>query len=96
MARKTSRQRRLTLEQIATIQRCEGSLRKVARQFGVCKSTVDYHRQKVYDAWAAEELDEPDESPTIDFVQLAKPRRCPIHGLVRVWPCVVCSSTKSD
>jgi hypothetical protein len=90
----TTRTKRLTPEQIATIQACVGSLRSVARELGVGKSTVDYHRQKVYDAWAAQESDEPEPFPTIEFVQLAKPRRCPKHGLVSVWPCVVCSSTQ--
>lgn len=88
----TKARRHLTPSEIAVIQRCEGSLRSVARELGVGKSTVDYHRQKVYDAWSADEPDAPDEWATIDFETLKKPRRCPTHGLVRVWPCVICSS----
>lgn len=93
MATRPTKTKRLTPQQIGYIQRCEGSLRTVAAKLGVGKSTVDYHRQKVYDAWA-QESDEPDPGPTIDFVPLAKPRRCPQHGLVSVWPCVICSSTQ--
>ena len=88
----TRKNKRLTAQQIATIQECVGSLRAVAKELGVSKSAVDHHRQKVYNRWSAEELDEPELYPTIDFVELAKPRRCPKHGLVRVWPCVICSS----
>jgi hypothetical protein len=94
MATRPTKTKRLTPQQIGYIQRCEGSLRTVAAKLGVGKSTVDYHRQKVYDAWTAQESDEPDQGPTIDFVPLAKPRRCPQHGLVSVWPCVICSSTQ--
>lgn len=92
--RHQNRAKRLTPGQIEEIQRCEGSLRHVAARLGVGKSTVDYHRQKVYDAWSAQESDEPDSGSTIDFVPLAKPRRCSVHGLVSVWPCVSCSSTQ--
>jgi hypothetical protein len=88
----TKARRQLTPNEIAVIQRCEGSLRSVARVLGVGKSTVDYHRQKVYDAWSAVEPDTPDEWATIDFKKLKEPRRCPKHGLVNVWPCVICSS----
>jgi hypothetical protein len=88
----TKIKRQLTPNEIQIIQRCEGSLRAVARTLGVGKSTVDYHRQKVYDAWAAAEPDAPDEWDTIEFERLQEPRRCGIHGLVHVWPCVICSS----
>jgi hypothetical protein len=93
MEAQRQKNQRLTAQQIAFIQRCEGSLRSVAKRLGVGKSTVDYHRQKVYDAWSAQESDDSDDGPKIAFEQLSKPRRCPTHGLVRVWPCVQCSST---
>jgi DNA-binding NarL/FixJ family response regulator len=95
MNQQTSRHqpRRLSPEQIARIQRCEGSLRRVAKELGIGKSTVDYHRQKVYREWdAAEVSDDQTEVATIEFSRLATPKRCPTHGLVHVWPCVICSS----
>lgn len=85
--------RRATLEQIAIIQRCEGSCREVARDLEVGKTTVWRYRQAVYDAFTAEnESDEADDAVTIPFEQLETPRRCSVHGLTSVWPCVQCAA----
>lgn len=83
---------RLNVEQIEEIKRCVGTVRQVARRLGVSKSTVWYWRQKVYDAWAAEESDSDDVGPIIEFEQLTTPRRCSEHGRVMVWPCPVCAA----
>lgn len=99
MNKATSRHqpRRLSQHQIEFIQRCEGSLRQVARELGIGKSTVDYHRQKVLHPnnkeWdRATDSDDDADAVTIEFSTLATPKRCPTHGLVHVWPCVICSS----
>lgn len=86
--------KRLSPDQIARIQRCEGSLRRVARELGIGKSTVDYHRQKLYREWDRADPDEENELATIEFARLPTPQRCPVHGLLHVWPCVICSTTK--
>jgi hypothetical protein len=88
------RGRRLTQLEIEFIQRCEGSLRSVARKLRVGKSTVDYHRQKIYDRWSAEESDAEPEADTIPFQRVDTPRRCEVHGRVWFWPCVICSSSQ--
>jgi hypothetical protein len=91
--------RRPSPDQIAFIQRCEGSCRAVARVVGVGKSTVSRYRQLVYDAWEAADVDDSDtyaETPTIDFERLASPRRCPEHGLTHVWPCVQCAAKLAE
>lgn len=88
------RGRRLTPREIEWIQRCEGSLRSVAKKLGIGKSTVDYHRQKIYDRWSAEESDGEPDVDTIPFERMATPKRCEVHGRVWVWPCVICSSTQ--
>lgn len=86
------RGRRLTQTEIEWIQRCEGSLRSVAKQLGVGKSTVDYHRQKIYDQWSSAESDAEPDVDTIPFERMQQPRRCEIHGRIWFWPCVICST----
>lgn len=89
------RKQRATVEQIAVIQRCEGSCREVARALAVGKTTVWRYRQAVYDAFEAadsDESDESDDSATIPFERLDSPRRCSVHGLTHVWPCVQCAA----
>ena len=82
------RRHRLTREQIAFIQECNGTVREVAAQLGVGKSSVFYWRQKVYDAWMLED-ETPDDS-TVEFLKLDVPRQCSRHGRIAVWPCVQC------
>lgn len=88
--------RRATLEQIAIIQRCEGSCREVSSQLGIGKTTVWRYRQAVYDAILSDESDSEDDAPTIQFEQLATPRRCSVHGLTHIWPCVQCAAALSE
>ena len=84
------RHQRLSREQIAIIQECNGTVREVAARLGVGKSSVFYWRQKVYDAWAAEDEDTQEIEPTIEFLRLETPRRCSEHGQQNYWPCVHC------
>ena len=60
--------------------------RALAARLGVPKSTV--HRIRTRDTW--NETD-PEEVPQIDFA--TKTHRCPKHGLVTTWPCVICSAS---
>lgn len=86
--------RRASPEQIALIQRCEGSCREVSRALGIGKTTVWRYRQSVYDAILADEPN--DDEAAIGFEQLETPRRCSKHGLTRVWPCVQCMASGKD
>lgn len=88
--------RRATHEQIAIIQRCEGSCREVAAAVGVGKTTVWRYRQAVYDLFDANESDSDAEESIIPFERLAEPRRCSVHGLTHVWPCVQCAAKLAD
>jgi hypothetical protein len=100
MQRTHTKYRRLTPRQIERIQTSELSLRTVARELGVGKSTVSYHRQKLLreneraDGW--DDTDDENDLATIDFQRLPTPQRCPVHGLLHVWPCVICSTTKQS
>ena len=90
---------KLTEREIAFIERCEGSVRKVARLIGCSKSSVDRVRQRLYNRriadWDSEDSEEQDTQEvedTIAFERLENPRRCPEHGLTHVWPCVSCQA----
>lgn len=76
----------LTQEEKAKIRRLresEGlSVRQIAQQMNRPTSTIgDWARKRF-----CEVADEGGEGPKI----LKEPRRCPRHGLVRLWPCVAC------
>jgi hypothetical protein len=93
---------KLSDREIAFIERCEGSVRKVARLIGCSKSSVDRVRQRLYNRriadWDAEDGEEQDTcevQDTIAFERLETPRRCPEHGLTHVWPCVSCQAANS-
>lgn len=62
--------------------------REIARRVGVSQRTVCYHAKKIRIA-ARREAGE------FQPVELDQVRRCPVHGLVKVWPCVACESAKA-
>lgn len=64
------------------------STRAIARRVGVSQRTVCYHAKKIRIANRRE-------AGEFQPRELSQPRRCPIHGLVNVWPCVACESENS-
>ena len=82
---------RLSPDQIAVIRDSVGSVRAVAARVGCGKSSVAYHRGKLYDERLGR-ADTPEEPGTIPYTRLTTPQRCPRHGLQRVWPCVQCGA----
>lgn len=62
------------------------SVRVTARQLGLSKTAVGRLSRarflKVQDQGGTE----------VRPQELKKPRRCPRHGLVRIWPCVACAA----
>ena len=62
--------------------------RAIARRVGVSQRTVCYHAKKLRIANRREAGD-------FQPVELDVVRRCPVHGLVNVWPCVACESGQS-
>jgi len=74
-------------QQIRTLRELEGlPIRTIAMQMGIGKSTVG--------RWSrARFLKVQDEGGKAVAPEALKvPRRCPQHGLVRLWPCVACAA----
>jgi transposase len=63
------------------------STRAIARRVGVSQRTVCYHAKKI-------RVENHREAGEFQPVELQEVRRCPVHGLVNVWPCVACESSK--
>ncbi|QDV86065.1 hypothetical protein [Planctomycetes bacterium TBK1r] len=61
------------------------SIREIAAEMGLPKSKIGRYSRRVY-------LDEAAEGDRIGFTEAARPKRCPVHGLVNVWPCVACTA----
>lgn len=61
------------------------SIREIGREMNLPKSKVGRFVRRVW-------LDMLDDEDEIGFED-AGPRRCPVHGLVTVWPCVACMAT---
>lgn len=62
------------------------SIREIARAMGLPKSKVGRFSRRVF-------LDVMADEDEVGFVD-ASPRRCPVHGMVTVWPCVACAATR--
>ena len=62
--------------------------RSLAARLGISKSTVHRYRKQR----AAIEDSHDDERIIVDFVPLKQSRMCPVHGPVKVWPCVACAA----
>lgn len=62
------------------------SIREIAREMGLPKSKVGRFARRVF-------LDVLADDDEVGF-QDSGPQRCPVHGLVTVWPCVACAATR--
>lgn len=74
-------------EQLRRLRELEGlPIRKIATQMGIGKSTVG--------RWSrARFLKVQDEGgKAVRPAELKTPKRCPRHGLMRLWPCVACAA----
>ncbi|MDM4015867.1 hypothetical protein [Roseiconus lacunae] len=63
------------------------SIRTIAREMGLPKSKVGRFSRRVY-------LDVIADDDDVGFEDTTQTRRCPVHGLVTVWPCVACAATR--
>lgn len=62
------------------------SLRAIAREMGIGKSTVWVWAQRRLEAVADQG------GVVVRPVRVRRPRRCPRHGLLTLWPCVACAA----
>lgn len=62
------------------------SIREIAREMELPKSKVGRFARRVY-------LDVVADEDAIGFAE-TEIRRCPVHGMVSVWPCVACAATR--
>lgn len=64
--------------------------REAAKQIGRAKTTVCRYiaarRQKIVDSVGGSVRPKPTKTP----------KRCPVHGLVMLWPCVACAATANS
>jgi hypothetical protein len=59
-------------------------IRKTARLVGVGVRTVQIRYDRINGKWTAR-------ADEIGYRQTT-PQRCPVHGMVKVWPCVACQA----
>jgi len=64
------------------------SIRHIARTVGISRSYVGRVTKAEIERYA--DLG----GIAVRPLRLAHPRRCPVHGLVRLWPCVACAATE--
>jgi hypothetical protein len=78
----SARQRLVVVEKLLTTNARYGEIAAAARcsRSTVCKIAIDLRRRQSKRAG--------DFQPQ----QLTKPRRCPVHGPVTIWPCVACNA----
>lgn len=69
----------------AILEAVGGSVRSLARRFGVSKTTIHRIRTSGFDKWREE-----DEVETVTFVPHTW--RCPDHGRVTMSPCPICAA----
>ncbi|MEM9367521.1 MAG: helix-turn-helix domain-containing protein [Planctomycetota bacterium] len=83
----------LTVEQRDRIRRMREvdgrTIRDIAKELGLPPSTVG--------GWSRRFLEsvEDEGGTAVKPVRLRIPRRCPVHGLVDLWPCVACQAEKN-
>ncbi len=77
-------------DEIRRLREIEGlPIRKIAQRLGVSKTVVGVWSRRRYLAVQRQG------GTTVVPVPLKTPKRCPVHGLVRLWPCVACAATAS-
>ncbi len=75
--------------QILRLLRKGVGIKTTATIVGVGVRTVQRRKQLI-----EQQLNDPstDEVLAVEFKRLVKPKACPVHGPVTVWPCVACQA----